>query len=335
MFLGLSLAIVAQAHGQMEPFDEAKIYQAAKREGVVVFYTAFNLNEVQVIAEAFQRQYPGVTIEPVRAQPELLRQRFMAEADGGRVLADVLEVTCTNFNEIMRRGYLQPFTLPNAKGFDAARIDRKNHLWVATRVIADVIGYNKNLIKEAEVPRTYEQAGDPKYKGKFLMVSEDADVMASLIYGKYDGDERKVEEIFRKIAANDPIFFRGHPTVTQQLASGTRPIGLGVFAHNVDNMAKKGAPVDWIKQEGVLQLLTAGIPKGVPHPNSARLFLNWFVGEGGAKTLAKIERISSRPGALENVMPAAKSVKWYAYNPEQAEKGGILAKTWSKIFNLR
>src|SRR6266702_343680 len=71
--------------------DMAALYEAAKKEGEVVFYGSLNSEAAEPLVKVFEQRYPGVKVTGVRASSEKLVQRFATEVKAGKILADVLE----------------------------------------------------------------------------------------------------------------------------------------------------------------------------------------------------------------------------------------------------
>ena len=314
--------------------DMPAIEAAAKREGTVVVYSSFNLDEFDKIYPIFEKRYPEIKVDHVRATSEQLVQRLVTEAKGGKTLADVLETGSFDVFNAISQNLLEPWQAPNAAAFPDSLKDPQG-IWVSTRQNVDVIGWNTDLVKPGEEPKSYDEMADPKWKGKILMEPDDLEMFAALVDGKFGGNFDRAVEWLRKIAANEPEFHKGHTETTELLAAGQGAVFLGVYGHRIELLKKKKAPLDWMKTEGTQLLAVGGVIRGAPHPNAARVFLNWLLGEEGQQAISDVGRIPSRPGVKLEAPLLPEGTKWYPARPELARDYEKLSKVWTETFGLR
>ncbi len=313
---------------------EASILEAAKREGKVTLYSSFNLDEFDKIQPVFEKRYPDIKMDQVRANGEDLVQRMVTETKGGKILSDVLETNSFDVFNAISQNLLEPWKAPNAGGIPDDLKDASG-MWTCTRMNVDCIAWNTNLVSAADAPRGYDDLADPKWKGKMMIESEDMEMFAGLVSMKFGNDLEKATAWLKKVAANEPEAHKGHTETTELLAAGQAPIFFGAYAHRIESLKKKKAPLDWTKTEAVQLLQVGGVVKGAAHPNAARVFFNWMIGEEGQQAISNVGRVPSRPGVKLEAPLKPDGIKFYATRPEMARQYAQLAKVWTETFGLR
>src|SRR6202167_1466852 len=96
---------------------DASLIEAAKKEGQVVWYTTLIVNQiVRPLKEAFEKKYPGVTLQYTRAHDIAPYAKILAEGQSGRMQADIFD-GISNMLPLQQAGLLTPFTVPNADAY--------------------------------------------------------------------------------------------------------------------------------------------------------------------------------------------------------------------------
>jgi ABC-type glycerol-3-phosphate transport system substrate-binding protein len=96
-----------------------KLYEAAKAEGTLSLYSSMNLDDAKVVLPEFEKAFPGVKVDHVRATGEVLQQRLMTEVKGGRVLADVFDTNAGQVFPVIQEGLLEAYPIPTAQDMPA------------------------------------------------------------------------------------------------------------------------------------------------------------------------------------------------------------------------
>src|SRR5687767_7218095 len=251
---------LAAARGM--PLDE--LHQKALAEGgTLSLYST--LSQPNPIVPAFERRFPGVKVDLVDSTTDKLVSRIVAEARGGKVLADVFGGAVESLAQLNQQGLLAREVPPEALAYPE---DLRGPYWVATFLIVTVPAWNTNLTRPDEAPRRFEDFGDPRWKGRLIADARDADVFMALATRKYGSDEQAAE-VLRRIAANQPEFHRGHSELAELLVAGHAAACPTCSAHHFPGRMRRGAPVDYSLAEGVAQTSGAGILKDAPHPYTA------------------------------------------------------------------
>ena len=275
------------------PDRTARLIAGAKKEGTVTLYSSATLADQSAILSAFQAKY-GIKVQQWRGSSEDIRNRALTERAGGRFDADVAETAGPDMEAMVREQLLQPLLATPVTARLIPQATFPHHSWIATRLSVFVGAYNTNVIKRAEVPKSYEDLRDPKYKGKLGIEAEDANWFLSVV--GYMG-EAKGLKLFHDIVATNGISVRkGHTLLANFVGSGEVPLALTAYSYRVEQMKNaEGAPVEILYLPPVIALPTgAGVFKKAPHPNAALLLLDFYLTDA-QKILASREAVPTDP----------------------------------------
>ncbi len=137
-----------------------------------------------------------------------------------------------------------------------------------------------------------------------------------------------------KLAAQDVV---NNPTnqlqVMESVASGEHPLSLNAENFHVEVLKSQGAHVEWLKSIPWVTSFDAGfIVKGAPHPNAAKLFLDFLASEDGQKVIVDAGFIPVDPKVPAKVADLKPEVgKFEAWNPSYQETVDNLDK-WTQIY---
>lgn len=260
-----------------------KLVEGAKKEGELNIYTSAQTDDMGALAKAFEAKY-GIKVNIWRASSEKVLQRAVQEARANRAAMDVAETNGPELESMHREKVLQAVKSPYLKDLIEQAI-RPHGEWVGTRLNVFVQAYNTNAVKKEEVPKTWEDLANPKWKGKLGIEQEDADWLA----GQYaEMGEARASKVFRDIVSTNGISVRkGHTLLTQLVASGEIPLALTVYNYKAQQLKEKGAPIDWFHiGPAIARPNGIGVAKNAPHPHAAVLFFDFEISEEGQKILA-------------------------------------------------
>jgi iron(III) transport system substrate-binding protein len=183
----------------------------------------------------------------------------------------------------IKEGISHPFTTPDVKRYVRGSYD-ENGQWYTMYMLTMALMYNRNMVKPSDVPRSYQDLLDPKWKGKMIFDPEAAYVMAAM---EHAWGKEKARDYLPRLAKQDLILRRGSALTTQLVAAGEQPIAIVVNGETTAEVRDKGAPIGFsllapkiIKPNGFF------MAKKAPHPHAALLFTDWTLSEEGQKILA-------------------------------------------------
>jgi iron(III) transport system substrate-binding protein len=265
---------VADIAAYTSPDRAEKLIAGAKKEGTVTVYTSANVDDMAVVTAAFEKKY-GVKVRVWRGSSETLVQRSVTEARGGRYDADVFETGGAAMESLHREKLLQAVKSPDLADLDPAALTTHGE-WTGTRYNIFVSVYNTKLIKKDELPKSYDDLLDPKWKGKLGIEVDDSDWFGAVI--DQLGEERGLK-LFRGIVATNGISVRkGHSLLANLVISGEVPLALTTYAYRAVQLKNSGAPVDWFAiPPTIARFEGAGVARRAAHPNAAILFYEFML----------------------------------------------------------
>jgi iron(III) transport system substrate-binding protein len=329
---GLAIALSAPSAQAQQEFGSAELIAAAKKEGKLVFYTA-NFAEVeQLVIKAFNKRFPEIRVEMVRAPGGQLITRVRTEAAAGKLIADVVDHSDRALMLPMA-DLFQDYAPPNAADYNPEALVSPKFWPRAT--IAWSIAYNTELVKDP--PKSWADLTNPKY-----------DKMTGQVFAQSGGTtwtrimfERQVlgEDYWAKQASTHPILYPSGAPMADALVRGE--VAMGPLLYNVIYQKQKdGAPVQiFFPPEGApVNPYATGIPKTSANPNAAKLFLNWCLSVEGQtfmiKELGNLTSLKSPPAYPEGFDPKAVKL-WYPHFDDYVKLHGPWVAEWDKTFGYR
>ena len=286
LLAGAALAVAAAAPAQNKGSLEAATYagadrqqhlvDAARKEGELMIYTSVPVDDMAVLTAAFEKKY-GIKVKVWRAGSEKVLQRTVTETRANRFEVDIVETNGPELESLHREKMLQEVKSPYLADLIAPAL-LPHREWVSTRLNIFSLAYNTNLIKPAELPKTYQDLLNPKWKGKLGVEAEDLDWFAGTV-GELG--EAKGLKLFRDLVATNGLSVRkGHTLLTNLVASGEVPMALTVYNYKAEQMKNKGAPIEWFTiAPAIARPNGVGVTKHAPHPNAAVLFYDFMISD--------------------------------------------------------
>ena len=302
---------------------ERILFEGAKREGKLVWYTTLATAQNKTIAAVFEKKYPGVSVDTFRTGSSALAQRLLTEAKAGRHIADAIETTPPGLMTFRDGQLLLPYTSPHLAGFpeDAKERASKNLVyWTTARESYVGFAYNTRYLKAADVPKNFDGLLRPALKDNMGIAGEDtgARIIGAIIKAKGDGFVRKLRE------QNLRIHMMAGSALTQLVAAGEIYASPSQFYSATHVAAQRGAPVAWVPMD--LVVASAGgvaVYQNAPRPHAALLFADFLLSPEGQKLYEDLFFGSAK--------------KDYGFKRWYPEKGGTLAQyeealdSWHKL----
>lgn len=310
-FAAVVVAFVATVGAQSKPDDQpnravymnkaadrdAKMLEAARKEGQVVVYTSLNTKDSVPIKDVFEKKY-GVKVVLWRSSSEKVLQRAVTEARAGRHAVDVLETNGPEMEALYREKLLDEFVSPHFKDLPPEAFPKHGH-YVADRFNFFTIGYNTNLVKPEDVPNSYEDLAHPKWAGKIGIEGSDVDWFAAVV--KHMGEQKGLA-FFRKLAEQKPQIRTGHTLLAELVSSGEIPLAATIYNHNAERLVVKGAPIRWKALEPTFgRPNSIGVARNAAHPNAAMLFVDFMLSPEGQQLLKERNRVPANRSIETNL----------------------------------
>jgi iron(III) transport system substrate-binding protein len=288
------LTILAESACAQNP----DLIPAAKKEGAVVVFGSLENDVAAAINKGFEAKH-GIKTNYFRGSSTVIIDRITTEHRTGKMTSDVVYTTAEPMKFINKeKGLLARYVSPSVKDYDKKLIDD----FFGPNYRSVIIGfvYNKSMIKPEEAPKSYEDIVNPKWKGKIAMGNPSLhdttiDWLSSLHF--VFGSTQKANDWIKRLAALEPLMLDSMVPVGERIASGEVPLGVA-YVKYVHLWNRKGAPMDYVK--GLPVYLGdgnyIGLTAKAPHPNAARLYIDYFLGQESSEIMANVGEFVNRPG---------------------------------------
>ena len=263
-----------------------KLVAGAKKEGSLSIYTSLQTVDIGKLGAAFEKKY-GVKVIPWRAGSENIVSRAVQEARANRNTVDVIETNGPELESMHRENILQAVKSPHLADLIAPAVLPHGE-WMGSRLNVFVQAYNTRQVKKADLPKTWEDLANPKWKGKIGIEQEDSDWLAGVFADIGDARARKV---FKDIVTTNGISVRkGHTLLSQLVVSGEVPLALTIYNYKAEQLKKQGAPIDWfVMGNAIARPNGIAVARKAPHPHAAVLFYDFELSPEGQQIIANLE----------------------------------------------
>ena len=304
------------------------LIDAAKREGELVYYASMNLSEANAIIAEFEKRYPFIKVKMQRTGSEKLLTRVLTEFRAKKTFADVIQTVEFSMHLFNRSGVLARYQPQSNASYP--KEFKEDGFWTTVYYNAYVTAYNTRLVPARQLPKTYDDLLDPKWKGKLLMEGTKADWFAGML--QIIGPERGLKYMW-DLAKQQPSPREGNELLAQLVVAGEGAFDINIPAASVERMKERGAPIDWTALGPTPAIMVgAGLAAGAPHPNAAKLFLEFELSRDGQKLMQTPGRHSARADFVNEQAAMLKELKIVPVNPALAEKLDEYAKQLRTIF---
>lgn len=305
----------------------AKLVEGAKKENSLIWYTSTSIEDITRLFDSFKRKYPFIKTEFFNAGSARVFNRILNEARVGKVFFDLVAIRGVETHQLVKDNYLQPYLSPESAAYPQGFKDAKGY-WVDYFDAYNVIGYNTKLVSKEQAPKSWDDLLTPAWKGKIAMDDEMYSWYAAMAVAW--GRER-AQRFMKALAKQDIQLRSGHTLIAQLMAAGEFHMGM-VLAHRVERMKEQGAPLEWVTtlDPVTVSLHPIGVAAKAPHPNAAKLFIDFLLSKEGQQTVLAIGRTPARPG-IDTKMQAI-NLKLFPIPPELGEHYNRYQKEFREIF---
>ena len=329
--LFLSLALLGVARRGVFAAD-AKMIEAAKKEGELAWWSTIAQDQSQKIVDEFMKLYPFIKASYWRSGSVGLHNKIMLETRAGRASWDVVSQTAPEFiAELKQRTLITAYNSPERRYFSADFKDKDGY-WTGTYALPTGLGFNTQQVKRDEVPKSYQELLNPKWKGRKISIDDES---YELLVGLIQSWGRKTAlDYMHKVAAQEPMMGRGHTQRTQLLAAGEFPLAIA-YTHTVEWSKGQGNSVDWVNLEPVVIKFDGtmlGAKGALPH--AAKLFIDFVLSQQGQALVQSFSRVTLREGVEPNPPRLIKGFKRIVLHPEKAQDAQESLKLYREIFGL-
>jgi iron(III) transport system substrate-binding protein len=275
--------------------QEDLVAQAKKEQELVIYGTA-QAHQMQRYLKPFNQQYPFLQTKYTRSTGESLTSKILAEASGRQLAADVVLINNYTHRIFMKKNLIVPYMTSAVKSFPAGLAD-PNGYWIGFYMVPYAIEYNTRMVDKNEIPKSYDDLLQPRWKGRMSLEKEE--YLVTQAHLNYLGKDKAVD-YFRKLARQDLALVKGHSQQTVLLSAGEFSLVVYNDIARTEEYKKKGAPVNWVDAEPhITVVVAAGMTRESKHPAAAKLFLDFVASEAGQREVLAMEK----PPALPKFRP--------------------------------
>jgi len=313
---------VAELAAYNKPDREKVLYEGAKKEGKLMWYTSLTGGPNTDAPKVFESKYPGVQMEVYRGDSDALISRITQEAQAKRYIVDIIETTFPILKVLQEYKLLAPYFSPHLASYpdDVKEKAGKDQVyWATDRESYIGLAYNTNVVQSSAAPKSYEDLLKPELKGKIGFATTDtgARVIAAMLTSKG-------AEFVQKLKAQQ-ISLHGVSgrAILDMVISGELGVSPTVFLSHSRVSISKGAPIKWVAMD--LVPTNAGgvaLPANAPHPHAALLFGDFLLSPDGQKFLGKygLDSAVNKPEFKRFYAEAGMTVEKYEKENEKWEK---------------
>jgi iron(III) transport system substrate-binding protein len=282
------------------------ILEQAKKEGQLVFYSGIFEAEARALISRFEQRYPFIKTTLYRAGGVSLVSRIQNEHRAGSHLWDVFNSAGLEGFVLLEQGYFAKYVSPEARYFGEGFKD-PDGFWTTMYASPYIATYNTRMVPAKDVPKDYFDLLDPRWTDKLALDPDDIEWYANL--KKIWGEER-ARKFFSGLAKQKIVIRRGRALQTDLLAAGEIAVLVNNYHHIAVRVKARGGPVDWLALDPVITAVgPLAINRLAPHPNAAKVFVDFCLSKEGQQVLIQQGRTSGRLDVNLNPLGEFKGVR--------------------------
>jgi iron(III) transport system substrate-binding protein len=281
--------------------DETALIEAARKEGTLTWYIAQVDGETaEAMGRAFTARYPGIKVAVIRTTGQVAYERLLQDLKNGAPQCDVFGTTdIAHMPALLKRKQLAEYVPPNASAIaDAFKgLGQDGWYYPTTSTLMLMISHSQK-VKPEDAPKSWTDLLDPKWKGKVAF----GHPAFSGYVGVWALEMRKLYgwDYFEKLSRNNPRIGRSGLDPLTLVNAGECLCGLAPLSGALLS-ADKGNPiaVHYPTDGSVLCIGPSAVLASAPHPNAARLFMNWLLSKECAQFCADVRVTPVRTDVTE------------------------------------
>jgi iron(III) transport system substrate-binding protein len=282
------------------------LIEAAKKDGTVVWYTLADLQLAEMVGKAFERKFPGLTTPVERAGGERIFTRIAQEYAAGIHTPDAVSTgDAAQFLAWKRQRLLAAYVPDDVAHFIPAEHRDPDGTYATVRSSLCVIGYNTELVKREDAPKSFADLLDPKWKGK--IVKAHPSYSGTIMTSTFQMARNLGWPYLEKLSKQNVMQVQSATDTPKKVILGERPVMADGNEYNVLLLKEAGKPIKPVyATEGTPFIVQpSAIFAAAPHPNAARLFQNYlfsveaqrmFVDAGGLRSVHT--QVEDKPGRI-------------------------------------
>jgi iron(III) transport system substrate-binding protein len=343
----LTIVLSAASTAHAASSSDAALVEAAKKERNLTIIHGMPQANMQGLAKAFNRLYPFIEVEIERQQGLAVYEKYNTETRSGSNLRDIVMLAdMAGYRKLIENKMIMNYRVPTDAGIPAQfKIEGGAYAAYLTTMVVIV---NDKLVsqEEGKILKEWEGILDPRWKGRIgTAYPAGGSVYGPLyMYLHPPTPGRFGEKFLKGIAAQQPQIYNSTATAIERVIAGEIQVLFTHFESDAIPRLEQGAPIRWYAPKPTPSFANAyfGIAAKAPHPNAAKLFMNWILSEDGATAVNKISASISALSTHKDQRDLPKA-SWYMPVTETfaPDVDGWIkyqdadVKLWREIFNYK
>jgi iron(III) transport system substrate-binding protein len=258
-------------------FTTAADVAKAEQEGALLFYTHDGEAGAAAAIDAFNKDFPKIRAAYVRAQTGALYSKILAERSAGRFDVDVIQFsdigTAIDFD---KRGAFDTYVSPESAAYEPQYLSNPPGRYFCSGMTFAGIAYNTDKVKASDAPKSWKDLLDPRWAN---VTSTKQSTSGMQFVEWYELRKLYGDQYWKSFSKQKPHGFDSRAQLFDRLAKGDDKIcALAEWAGYV-LYHQRNAPIAFVAPEDGLPAtaLATGVVDKAPHPESARLFIDWLM----------------------------------------------------------
>lgn len=303
---------------------------AAKKEGRVVVYGSVVPQAMEDFNKGFESKY-GIKVDYWRADSTKVSERALSEWRAGKPGFDVVEGN-RGVQLIMKsEGLFTKFVPPASEKFPA-QVKEKDGLITPWRVLPISILYNTDMVKPADLPKSFDDLAQPKWNNKIVMPDPTRHTTtAQFLWNLRKFKNENWLDLVRGLAKQNPVLVNSLAPVTTSIIKGEAPVGITYVKY----VKQYKGPVHYVLMDKYLADPNyMSVSAKAPNPNAAKLYVDYACSAEGQKHIAQDGEFVFAPGVLPPIKDAEKVQPNIVLmdNPSAEEFKKLMSGTFREIF---
>jgi iron(III) transport system substrate-binding protein len=272
------------------PLVAQTLREKAETEGKLMFYATFNAADSKTLVDGFKQLYPKIDAVFYRSTDSAMMERILTENRAGQNLWDVVVTTSFYGHNLKKRGLFAAYDSAERKFYRDGYKDPQA-TWTSSYTNYAAFGYNSRAVAKTSVPKSFNDLLKPEWKGQIGMDSRAYEWFGTML--KAMGEEKGL--VYMRELAKQTQLRAGRTLLAQLVAAGEFTGALTAYSQTFEVLKPSGAPVDWVYLNPVFaNIHPTGVAAKAPHPNAARLFVDFVLSKRGQEVIRGMNRIPDR-----------------------------------------
>jgi iron(III) transport system substrate-binding protein len=326
----VALVFVAVLLGHGTALAQSVNIDAAKKEGRVVVYGSVVPQAMEDFNKGFESKY-GIKVEYWRGDSTKVSERALSEWRAGKPGFDVVEGNRGVQLIMKEEGLFTKFVPPASEKFPA-QVKEKDGLITPWRVLPISILYNTDMVKPADLPKSFDDLAQPKWTNKIVMPDPTRHTTtAQFLWNLRKFKKDNWLDLVRGLAKQNPVLVNSLAPVTTSIIKGEAPVGITYIKY----VKQYKGPVHYVLMDKYLadpNYMSVGVK--APNPNAAKLYVDYACSAEGQKHIAQDGEFVFAPGVLPPIKDAEKVQPNIILmdNPSAEEFKKLMTGTFREIF---